>query len=464
LDNMGMCWTAVDNRGFSPAVYAAGHGRLGVVQWLNIKGALLEVPRVGWGTGRPDPWGDLRRILVSDEAPIVIAAAAGGHNDVLEFLVEEVGVPFEADREVGVVSRSVSRRARERGSLGALHVASRGGHGETVGSLMRLGSPTGALAARCEHVVRFPLREGEAARRPFFGVASREVELRLTPLGEAVLSGSVECVRMLLSLQCEVDGSSPSAVTLAVLYGFADIVGVLLEREAGAVTEAYSVCVALGNEWLAGFVERTDEGCEFVWCDGVVVGLRLREWEVVERFCGERPMTREAAGSRFWERRGLWVGLRGMLLNGTSTREVVEEVLGARAWESFGFWDASEVVMAALRGSGARASKILPENGEELEVDDLRALRRIFGEDPRCDVDLWSDLPSTAQLSPSRYREHRRLVVRVTEDGGVEISAEDWEPEWETEEGWEIETDEVYEVNEEEDGGRGELSEESDWW
>jgi hypothetical protein len=155
---------------------------LGCGAWLNIRGALLGEPRVGWGRRSIDFWGSLPRELVSDEAPIVIASAAGGHDGVLEFLIQEVGVHFEADREVGPI-----RRLPKRTSLGALHVASEGGHAETVACLLRLGIPARLLTARCRRTVSFPLRAGEDSRRPFFGLASWEVEMSLTPLGEAVL-------------------------------------------------------------------------------------------------------------------------------------------------------------------------------------------------------------------------------------------------------------------------------------
>jgi hypothetical protein len=47
LDNLGVDWTADSGVG-TPAGVAARFGRLGVLQWLGMKGALQGEHQVGW--------------------------------------------------------------------------------------------------------------------------------------------------------------------------------------------------------------------------------------------------------------------------------------------------------------------------------------------------------------------------------------------------------------------------------
>jgi hypothetical protein len=84
----------------------ARFGRLSVLQWLWIKGALQSELQVGWG--------DKGWAATDDTDPLILMwAAMGGHLAVVEFFVSEVGIPFR-------------RKATEWGDS-ALHAACRYG-------------------------------------------------------------------------------------------------------------------------------------------------------------------------------------------------------------------------------------------------------------------------------------------------------------------------------------------------
>jgi hypothetical protein len=184
---------------------------LDVLQWMGTKGALLGDPCVGWS------------IPVSSSSSldpdILILSALHGHVDVLGFLIGEMGIrPASAPH--------LPLRSAKAGWT-ALHAACRGGHVEAASSLLRFGVNS-LMTAHGQRFMNVCLRA-------------------TTALGEAVRSGSLAAVRLLLT-QGDADWNMPPITTLAAFWGHRDVMRAILEARPGAATdEAYSLAIILRN-------------------------------------------------------------------------------------------------------------------------------------------------------------------------------------------------------------------------
>jgi ankyrin repeat protein len=143
-----------------------------------------------------------------DDAFILRSPAEGGHSAVVEFLVSEVKIPFV--EAVGAPGHT------------AIHAACRFGHSATVATLLRLGLPW-----RCRWYR--PCYSLSRAVYSYFWPGDAVCRFLITPLGDAVLSGSLSCVRLLLD-RCEGDVSSPNVIVLAAMCGHVDVLRLLLRK------------------------------------------------------------------------------------------------------------------------------------------------------------------------------------------------------------------------------------------
>jgi hypothetical protein len=187
------------------------------LQWLWTKGYFRVEPVVGWCLGdyRVRREVDCLFAWKGGVAPacrwscILLAAAYGGHAEVVRFLIGEVGIPLP------------SRGGTD--ALTALHLACRGGHDEAVRVLLELG------------MTRYIACWREQWTYP------------VTPLMEAACSGSMSCTQRIGEFGMDIERCTP-AVTIAAEAGHADIVGWLLRKTPGVDTdEAFGVAVVHGN-------------------------------------------------------------------------------------------------------------------------------------------------------------------------------------------------------------------------
>jgi hypothetical protein len=239
-----------------PAEMAAWFGRVGVLRWLWIKGALLVEPRKGWNEVLSLSWlrrFGMERLIwairqdVSADPSVLLAAAWGGHVAVIRFLVDEVG--FGAPAGVDGVT--------------ALYVACLGGQAAAVEALLSLGWPL-----------------------PAWPVPPSSTEV--LPLGAAAWSGSLSTVRVLLEHGAGT-GVGVSELIPAILRNHTDIVRALASTNEGLDTdEAFSVAVVLGNTTIAAMLRARSE---FVWTDPVFRFVTLLSRAEVERVVGLHPVS-----------------------------------------------------------------------------------------------------------------------------------------------------------------------------
>jgi hypothetical protein len=173
LDNLGISFVEPDECGFFPAEVAAERGRVEILQWLWTRGELTLDPAVGWSRVTGDP-----RILVG--------AARNGHLEVLEFLVEHVGIPFGQPKD-------------PRGDS--------------------------CVYAACAHgrdlILKLLIEKG------------RDLQTcvgQLTPLGQAINAGSFECVRLLIAAGVGPRGFADHAIYQAAACGHGDILRLCLDK------------------------------------------------------------------------------------------------------------------------------------------------------------------------------------------------------------------------------------------
>ena len=113
LDNLGAHW---DECG--AWIYAAAFGRVDVLRWLWIRGVKRKEVYKGKWRGLCRPWPALRDEMV------LIAAAMGGHDGVLRFLLDEAATPLGGGRAAGAT---------------VLHAAALAGHVNCVRALLLRG-------------------------------------------------------------------------------------------------------------------------------------------------------------------------------------------------------------------------------------------------------------------------------------------------------------------------------------
>ena len=210
LDNLGLDW--VSRFAWEhPAEYAARWGRLEVLQWLWVRGYLMSSPVCGWAP----PCNE------GDDPEILRSAARGGHLAIIEFLVEEVRIPF------------ASRPGRFGMCRSAMISAAEGGHAGVLKWLLDRGRDATCLACR-----------------RWFPCGHRPQSLCHTPLSLAALVGSISSVSVLA-------GRSPENVwaidplTASALAGHADVARFLLPSSGErSRSEAYSVALVLARRDL----------------------------------------------------------------------------------------------------------------------------------------------------------------------------------------------------------------------
>jgi hypothetical protein len=146
----------------------------------------------------------------------------------------------------------------------------------------------------------------------------------------------------------------PSPTALAALSGQRDVLRLVL-KAGGSVEEAVSVGLALGETSLVRWPSSVPR---FAWCQGACLALSSMPLEYVAGFCAAHPMTVVAVRSYLWRKRHWWAGVRGMLLSGGATREVMEAALRAHV-----MWvEATPEVRAAFRRLGVRPAKAMRED------------------------------------------------------------------------------------------------------
>ena len=272
VDMFGGVWGSQDRLGRMPSVYAAMFGRREVLAWLWTKGE-LHAALHRWGSASPD---------------IMIAAAGAGHTEVVQFLIDEAGIAanVECDGEI---------------TASALHAACAGGHAETALYLISQAAPIALL-----RVLRHP--------------AIPTSTLRISPLGDAVLSGSLNCVQAILPL-VERDESRPGLLSLAVLSGHGDVLRALLGAWPDSPRrEAYSLAVVLHD---AGAI-RCLGVHTFAWTT-LVIGLLVRlPPSAMAEVCATHNMT-YMVPSLFPNLLGnpVWLGVRAMLQRGAVDEDLL---------------------------------------------------------------------------------------------------------------------------------------------
>jgi hypothetical protein len=131
----------------------------------------------------------------------------------------------------------------------------------------------------------------------------------ITPLGDAVLSGSLSCVRPLLD-RWQADGSQPCAKALAAAHGHVDVLRLLLGKwPSGDRGEALAFAMMLGHHACASLLV----GARFGWTPHVVQtfgDLTDGDLRGLTNWFGR---SRGVAGRDSREEVSLWEGVRAMV-------------------------------------------------------------------------------------------------------------------------------------------------------